>query len=76
MTEPKPRYTIVPNPEPITPLESAMAKMGDTSSKMTHLSPRECAAVLEYIRDLETDSAELNNWRADNLWDDYDYGEA
>lgn len=60
MTKPKPKYTIVPNGESITPLQSAMAKLSDDSSKSTHLSPRECAAVLDYIGNLETDKQELN----------------
>lgn len=40
---------IVPGPQPMTPLESALAKLCDDSSKITHLEPRESAALADYI---------------------------
>lgn len=62
MTEPKPRYTIIPNPPAITPLESAMAKLTEDDSKSIHLSPREAAAVVERYQYLRFLLREVLSW--------------
>ena len=40
---------VTPGPAPITPLESALAKLENGSSKMVHLEPREASALFERV---------------------------
>ena len=59
MTEPSAKYTIVPNPEPITALQSALDKLNDDSSKMVHLEPRQVKALRKHLDELKRENAEL-----------------
>ena len=66
MTHPALIPTPIETPEPITPLDAALARIADDTSKVCHLEPCHRDALRRYIVKLEYERAIYEMARANN----------